>query len=297
MRVRTFIKFVYKEFGRIPFTSRQVFKGHYNLYPGSMGAVYNVVHKCWKMGLLRRKKLWGNRYEYWVTDWGVRYVEEGYYFRQNEVWIKLLTYIVKYGDEQEKKWAEKVLAPQLLQRFFPGRKAQSIDPLLDIYEAAENVAETLKTRIKDETIIPDNELVLDRLDDSIILILVGKLMEELHPRVYTPLDFKKIHISLIEVIHKFLNEVKNPREYTTIRHLDTHLNRGRMKIRDRLKPNIEDRPNPKELAKLEKVKEKLESLLEREITMLMETDRDKTNKQMEAFLSELLKFKILSNRF
>jgi len=68
---------------------------------------------------------------YRITGWGVRYVEDGHKYRDDEVQLKLLGYIIQYGDTDEKVWAEDVLVPRLLQRFFPGRSAQNINPYVN----------------------------------------------------------------------------------------------------------------------------------------------------------------------
>lgn len=293
MRLRTFIKFVYEKFGERSFTSSQIFQDHYSLYPNSMDSVYTAVHKCWRMGALKRRKLRGNKYRYWLTTWGVRYATEGYTFRQDRVWTTCLSYVVKYGDSYEKWWAEKVIVPKLLQRFFPGRKAQDIKPRVDLYKAAENVGRTLKMRIKDETIIPDIELHKDRLRDSVILLLVGELMSQLYPDTYTPLNFKEIRGRIFNVLYESIEEAKNPREYVAIHRFRTSLERGHMWARpvdtweQEGRPNIEERPNQEERIRLEQVIKKLGDILEKDILMWLEIDQIKTHKEMVDLIFKL----------
>ena len=42
------------------------------------------------MGLLTRRKLFGNRYAYRITEWGIRYVEDGDFYRDDTTRQKLL---------------------------------------------------------------------------------------------------------------------------------------------------------------------------------------------------------------
>ena len=101
-------------------------------------AVYIAIHKAWKMNLLSREKLRGHRYQYQITDWGRRYVEEGELFREYEISLMLLDYILRYGPEEDLLRAEVILAPKLLQRFLPGRQAMDIEPIADLHEAVDN---------------------------------------------------------------------------------------------------------------------------------------------------------------
>jgi hypothetical protein len=261
VRIKTFIKRIYNKFGKRPFTSSRVFQDFYTPYEGNISSVYNAVHKCWKMGLLSRKKLWGNKYLYKLTDWGVRYVEDGDSFRRVEIEIKLLSYIIEYGSVVDKKWAEEKLAPRLLQRFFPGRKAQDIDPLIDLSEAAKRVTKTLKTRIKDEAIASNEDFLLESANDGIVLLRITRLLMQLYPEMMEDiiLDMREYRNRIKEVIFESIEELENPQEYFTIRGFGR---RGQLRALPADKPKIELRPNPKERERLGEVIEKLYELLQ-----------------------------------
>lgn len=189
--LRSFIQWLYRQFGRRSFRTRQVFqRSKYMLYPVSRNAVYIAMHKCWKFGLLSRKRFYGNSYVYHISDWGVRYVEEGFMYRENEVRIKLLRYIIQHGDEMEKRWAEQVLAPRLLQRFFPGRRAQHIDLGRDLTKAMMNATDTLRHRIQSEAFEPNEELAIECYDDMNIFSSSLLLLRDLYPSFYTPQNFE-----------------------------------------------------------------------------------------------------------
>ncbi len=234
--------------------------GLYTPYSDSLN-VYKLVHRCRKYGLLSREKMSGNMYKYCVSDWGVQYIEEGENFRRDDVLIKLMEYITDGDKEGDKLWAEKVLAPKLLQRFFLGRKVQDIDPLVDLKEAARNAVETLKTRIRDETIIADDEIVNDCLKDVRILYLVRRFFIQMYPEARKLLEFEDLKDRLRYVIWDAMEEMENSKKIHTIHHFETSLDAGRMWAKPADKPNIEVRPNPEDRDKLEKVINKIVEIL------------------------------------
>lgn len=111
-------------------------------------------------------------------------------YRENEVRIKLLRYIIQHGDEMEKRWAEQVLAPRLLQRFFPGRRAQHIDLGRDLTKAMMNATDTLRHRIQSEAFEPNEELAIECYDDMNIFSSSLLLLRDLYPSFYTPQNFE-----------------------------------------------------------------------------------------------------------
>jgi hypothetical protein len=207
------------------------------------------MHKCWKFGLLSRDRFYGHSYIYQVSNWGVRYVEEGYQYRKSEAQMKLLNYILEYGNDSEKRWAEEVLAPQLLQRFFPGRQAQNIDLYVDFHEAVLNATDTLQRRIESEAFEPDEELFIECYNDVLILYAVLQLSRYLHPTLYTQDDrnitfeeFRKIMRDVIDDIILY-----DPPSIILLRGLGRN---GEMYAHPRSKPRIEHRPNDADYEKL-----------------------------------------------
>jgi len=224
----------------------------YMLYPVSRNAIYIAMHKCWKFRLLSRKRFCGNSYIYQISDWGARYVEEGYRYRENEVRMKLLRYILQHGDETEKRWAEQVLAPRLLQRFFPGRRAQHIEPFTDFSKAMMNAADTLRRRIQSEAFEPDEELALECCHDMNVFYNILLLLRLLYPSLYTPLNLE-IMIQELNKMKQTMRDVVDdiifydPPQRIIIRGFGTS---GRMRARPRLKPRSEQRPNEEDYEKL-----------------------------------------------
>jgi hypothetical protein len=113
-----------------------------------MDPIYSAVHKSWKMGLLSREKLRGHRYSYRATDWGRRFIDVGEQLREDDIQLKLLNYILRYGPQSDLEWAELALAPRLLQRFIHGRNSMNINPITDLHRAVNGYAVTLGTRIR-----------------------------------------------------------------------------------------------------------------------------------------------------
>jgi len=207
------------------------------------------------MGLLAREKVKGNMYLYRITDWGIRYVEEGCFYREDEIRIKLLSYITRDNKMSEKEWAAEALAPRLLQRFFPGRRAQDIDPYVDLPEATYNASQILKQRIINETIELDDEFAIQCLDDEVILLLVDQLMSQLYPVNYTYLDVEEFKKQRRTILEESITELRNPPKRATIRGLGYDF-----PIKLKRRPE-DDRPNRKDLEKLDKVIDKLEELI------------------------------------
>lgn len=119
MLLRSFMKWLYRQFGRRSFRTRQVLQRlGYLPYPVSRNAIYIAMHKCWKFELLSRDRFYGHSYIYRISNWGVRYVEEGYRYRKSEMQMKLLGYILEYSDDSEKLWTEEVLATPTPATFF-----------------------------------------------------------------------------------------------------------------------------------------------------------------------------------
>ena len=256
MRIRTFIKWAYRRFKRQPFTSREMLKDHaYYTTRYTAGSVYTAVHKSWKMGLLSREKLRGHRYQYHITDWGRRYVEEGELFREYEIRLMLLDYILRYGPEEDLLWAEGILAPKLLQRFLPGRQAMDIEPIADLHEAVDNYPRTLRMRIQNDVFEEHGELFEDCLIDVEALFSIDDLMRKIHPDIHEPLDLEKFERLTEETINKSINEIRNPRRYTEI------YGYGQDEKRPiRLKKRYVTRPNKEDRIRLESLIERLEAL-------------------------------------
>jgi hypothetical protein len=163
--------------------------------------------------------------------------------------MKLLNYILEYGNDSEKRWAEEVLAPQLLQRFFPGRQAQNIDLYVDFHEAVLNATDTLQRRIESEAFEPDEELFIECYNDVLILYAVLQLSRYLHPTLYTQDDrnitfeeFRKIMRDVIDDIILY-----DPPSIILLRGLGRN---GEMYAHPRSKPRIEHRPNDADYEKL-----------------------------------------------
>lgn len=243
--------------------SRHVFQDYYSPY--TKGSVYLLVHKAYKMNLLERNKLYGNMYEYRVSDWGVRYLEEREEFRNDKIYIKLLGYILKSGDKAEELWAYTSLAPRILRRFLPFKRSQNIDPSGDIHEAALKSIEVLKRRIQDETYIHDEDLYLNSTDDYLSLFYVDMLNRKLFPRSYEPLDFKQLKEDRTYVIEESLEEIENPPKYILIRSFGlSALDKNKLSIHLKDRPHTEHKPNRRDRARLQKVVKKLEKLLIKE---------------------------------
>ena len=185
MKAVTLLKIVHKIFDQRSFTTYNVIKCllRYHIHPPTRNAIYVAIHRCWKMGLLSRTKFSGRGYIYQITNWGMRYLEKGYLYREDEIRIKLLRYIVDHGDLDDKRWAENVLVPRLLQRFFPGRKAQQIFPSVDIIKVCYQASEILKQRIRDATVLAqqnlDSDIMSLCLRDIWTVILIAELLEQL----------------------------------------------------------------------------------------------------------------------
>ena len=133
------------------------------------------------------------------------------------MYVKLLNYIIESDDNDEKNWAYRKLAPRLLRRFISGKRAQHIDPFYAVKEAAVLSCETLKVRIRDEAIIPDDELLSESFYDYYILYCVDKLMRQIQQDLYTPLDFKDLTSNRVQVIEESIVELEHPRKYTIFR--------------------------------------------------------------------------------
>ncbi len=254
MKVRTLIAWIYRHFGRTSFRSSQVLRDQYSPYPITRNAIYSAVHKCWKMRLLSRTKMLGNCYLYRITDWGVRYVEEGDFYREDDIRIMLLLYIVDSDKKMDKKWAEDTLVPRLLQRFLPGRKAQDIKPFDNLLEIIEKVTLPLEKKIMAETIEPDEQFIIQYLQDVHIILLVYLLMRQLYPKATSPLDYKSMKRGIRKILNTSIDELSNPPKETTIyTYLGYDASIG-------FKPYIENRPNSKDLTRLKKVIKTLKQL-------------------------------------
>jgi len=256
MKIRSFIKMVYRTFGTRSFKTKSVYKRmFYTVYPISMNAIYIAMHKCWKMGLLSRRRSYGPSYTYYITAWGIRYVTDGYKYRDEIVQLKLLGYITQYGNKDEKVWAEEMLVPRLLQRFLPGRSAQKIIPYVNFSEALDNAPNILRMRIQDEAIEPDDEFPIQCEYDLAILSQTARLMRQLYHNFNTELDFNKFRKSIEDTI----NEVSTykPPVCGIITGLGTP---RKMYAESKSKPRIERRPNASDYKKIENVCEKLEEL-------------------------------------
>ena len=137
------------------------------------------------MGLLAREKVKGNRYRYRISNWGKRYGESGALYRQDMVYLKLLQYIVKSDNFDDKKWAERVIVPRLMQRFLRGKKKQDMIPYVDMI--AVKIRSISKELNKTEPIsIYSNSThkkvgKLDRLNDQLALKYIQALLSQLHP--------------------------------------------------------------------------------------------------------------------
>ena len=256
MKVRTLIGWIYRHFGRASFRSSHVLRDQYSPYPITRNAIYSAVHKCWKMRLLSRTKMIGNCYIYRITDWGVRYVEEGDYYREDDIRIMLLCYIVDSDKKMDKEWAEDILVPRLLQRFLPGRKAQDIRPFINLLEVIENVTLPLENKIKAETIEQDEQFIIQYLQDVQIILLAYLLMRQLYPTATSSLDYKSMKRQIRKILNESIDELSNPPKETI---LHTYLG---YEASIGFKPYIEDRPNTKDLARLEKVIKTLKKLKE-----------------------------------
>jgi hypothetical protein len=244
--LRSFIQWLYRQFRRRPFRTKQVLQRmEYMLYPVSRSAIYVAMHKCWKMGLLSREHFYGHSYMYCISNWGVRYVEEGYQYRESEVRIKLLNYILQYGDKSEKQWAEEVLVPRLLQRFFPGRRAQHIEPYVDLPEALLHSAEVLEQRIHSEAFEPDEEFVIECYYDLLILYNVIWLLQQLYGTYDPIITSAELERRMTEVIDDIL--FYEPPHRIIIRGFGPS---GKTRARLRLKPRSEHRPNDTDCQKL-----------------------------------------------
>jgi hypothetical protein len=218
----------------------------------SRNAIYIAIHKCWKRGLLARKRYYGNSYVYHITEWGVRYVEEGFMYRENKVRIKLLRYIIQHGDEMERRWAEQVLAPRLLQRFFPGRRAQHIDPGRDLIKAMMNAADTLRHRIQSEAFEPDEELAIECYEDINIFYSILLLLRDLYPGFYTPQNFERMLQELDktkQALRGVIDDILlyDPPQRIIIRGFNPS---GKPRAHLRTKPRSEHRPNAEDYEKL-----------------------------------------------
>ena len=216
LRVRNLIKWIYKTYGRnYYFVSNQVLRNHYTPYPVTRGAIYTAIHRAWKMGLLSRKKYFGNSYQYRLTKWAVRYIEEGDRYREDEIWLKLLKYINEFGDIKNREWAESVLAPRLLKRFFPGRKAQDIQPIIDFPEAFEKSISLLENRIRNESVEMTDDFEDQNYFDFITLSLVSNLLDKLYPTEESLFDSEMIILNQMErgkVLDKAINEILHPKQ-------------------------------------------------------------------------------------
>lgn len=210
MRVSSVINWIYTRFGRREFRSRDVLKGHYLPYKTSDNTVYTVVHRCWKMGLLTRRKLFGNKYAYRITKWGIRYVKDGINYRDDTTREKLLRYIVDFGDATDREWAKQYLAPQLLRRFLPGKMAQDINLLDDYPEAVGNATHPLRQRIYEEMIVSGWEFITEYYRDQVILVNVNRLLQLLHPNEVPPLDVAALRTQRILLLDEFIARLVKP---------------------------------------------------------------------------------------
>jgi hypothetical protein len=210
MRVRSVINWIYSRFGQREFRSRDVLKGHYLPYDISDNAVYTAVHRCWKMGLLMRRKLFGNRYAYRITKWGIRYVEDGINYRDDSTREKLLGYIVDYGDAADREWAKQYLAPQLLRRFLPGKIAQDIKLPRDYHEAVSNATHPLHRRIYEELIVSGWEFIIEYYRDQAILVNANRLLQLLHPNEVHSLNTAALRIQRILLLDEFIARLQHP---------------------------------------------------------------------------------------
>ena len=254
MRVKTLIRWIYRHFGRAGFQSRHILRDQYSPYPITRNAIYSAVHKCWKMRRLSRTKMGGNLYRYRITDWGVRYVEEGDYYREDDIRIMLLRYITDSDRRIDKEWAEDVLVPRLLQRFLPGRKAQDIRPFINLLEVIENVTLPLENKIMAETIEQDAQFIIQYLQDVSIILLSYLLMRQLYPTATSSLDYKSMKRQIRKMLNESIDALSNPPKERT-----HHVYLG-YEGPIRRKPYIEERPNTKDLARLEKVIKTLKKL-------------------------------------
>lgn len=203
------------------------------------------------MGLLTRRKLFGNRYAYRITKWGIRYVEEGINYRDDTTRQKLLGYIVEYGDAVDREWAKQYLAPQLLRRFLPGKIAQDIELPRDFHEAVSNAAHPLRRRIHEEAIVSGWEFIIEYYRDQAILIQVNRLLQLLHPYEMHPLDTTALRNQRILVLDEFIKRLQHPPKSVRI-----FIPRVSSRDEDRpftlrLKPRIVTRPTKKEHARLD----------------------------------------------
>lgn len=247
------MKWLYRHYDQRPFRTRHVFQRmKYQIYPMSRNAIYIALHKCWKFRLLSRKRYYGNSYVYRISDWGVRYVEEGYQYRENEVRLKLLRYIVQYGDEREKRWAEQVLAPRLLQRFFRGRRAQYIDLGRDLTKAMMNAADTLQRRIQSEAFEPDEELAIECYNDMNIFYSSFLLLRDLYPNFYTPQNCEMVIRELDKTKQTMRDVIDDIIMYDPPPRIVIHRFNpsGKMRAYIRSKPRAEHRPNAEDHKKL-----------------------------------------------
>lgn len=141
MRVETLVKWAYRRYEKKPFTSGFLIRDRtYRIDRFPRNSIYSAVHKSWKMGLLSREKLFGHKYIYRVTDWGRRFIEHGELYREHEILLMLLKYILTYGPKLDLEWAELALAPRLLQRFIHGRNSTDINAITDIHRAVDGYA-------------------------------------------------------------------------------------------------------------------------------------------------------------
>ncbi|MCK4497166.1 MAG: hypothetical protein KAU24_03165 [Candidatus Aenigmarchaeota archaeon] len=76
------------------------------------------LHRCWKMGLLNRKKVidddkGGIFYSYWLSARGRKFLPGHSHDSRYDRFL-LLKFIAKYGDRDNKEYAQVVLIPRIL---------------------------------------------------------------------------------------------------------------------------------------------------------------------------------------
>jgi hypothetical protein len=234
MHVRSVIQWIYMHFVQRKFRSRDVLKHQYLPFDTSMSGIYTAIHRCWKMGFLTRRKQFGRTYFYRMTERGIRYVEDGHNYRTDTVRLKLLGYIVKYGDEADHDWADKYLAPKLLRRFLPGKIAQDIKLPSAFFDVVMNVTHPLRQRVREEAIFSSWDFLTEYYQDQLILINVHRLCQLLYPEKVNPLNPAVLRSQRILALDELIDELKHPLKFISV-------------LNPFPTPPTEDRPNPLKL--------------------------------------------------